>query len=584
MKSPGSIYLHRLTVIVLVLCFSAIAVAQTPTTPPPASPKDEALKAMRALRNDPPKYLESLISYLSAFPDSNEAESGAYWLRDIVKRAGNDPTSTRTLVARFVEGTKGLPDYMRVRFYATASTILLTNGLPVESSDLAVRTTIPLLDEKAYVEWERQKYARYAIEAKKRSPQAKPREFVAAEHAERYQSFAASVYASLGNAYLKQEKLDDAAKAFRESYKIKPETEAALGIADIYERQGKLNEAFEYNTFAMLTGKLKPEQITHYYALYDKVNKNKNESADAYLDKLYRSRDRNPLKPVKYRPVAGRTSRVALAELFTGAGCIPCIPVDYSFDTMLKEFSRQDLVLLVYHMHAPSNDPLTNHSTESRNKYYDVNSAPTIIIDGQKFENEVDPRTVDLAVTRAKIVYDALKTKIGEELTQPPTAKIELKAVRTGSNIRATVNASQLAEGLSDVTLHIALVEEEVSYSGENGLRFHPMVLRNFARRTKEQPFGFVVDTSKLNTVDYVFDLDRITEENLRYYEEYPVERRQELSVRIDKETLDTFNWSMREKKNVMDREKLAVVAFLQDNKTKQVLQAVFERVSSPTP
>jgi len=62
------------------------------------------------------------------------------------------------------------------------------------------------------------------------------------------------------------------------------------------------------------------------------------------------------------------------------------------------------------------------------------------------------------------------------------------------------------------------------------------------------------------------------------------VERRQELSVRIDKETLDTFNWSMREKKNVMDREKLAVVAFLQDNKTKQVLQAVFERVSSPTP
>ena len=123
-----------------------------------------------------------------------------------------------------------------------------------------------------------------------------------------------------------------------------------------------------------------------------------------------------------------------------------------------------------------------------------------------------------------------------------------------------------------------------MSYSGENGLRFHPMVLRNFARKTKEQPFGFVVDTSKLNTVDYVFDLDRITEENLRYYEEYPVERRQELSVRIDKETLDTFNWSMREKKNVMDREKLAVVAFLQDNKTKQVLQAVFERVSSPTP
>ena len=569
--------------LVLALFFATAVLAQAPASPPPASPKDEAVKQMRALRNDPPKYLEAIISFLTTFPDSNEAESGAYYLRDIVKRAGNDPASTRTFVARFVEGTKTLPDYMRVRFYAQCITIYFTNGLAAEASDLALKT-IPLLDEKAYVEWERQKYVRYDLEVKKRNPAGKGREFVAAEHAERYQSFAASVYASLGNAFLKQEKLDDASKAFRESYKIKPETDAALGIADIAERQGKINEAFEFMTFAMLSGRLKPEKITRYNALYDKVKKNKNETVEAYLDKLYRSRDRNPLKPAKYQPVAGRTNRVALAELFTGAGCIPCIPVDYSFDTLLKEYPRQDVALLVYHMHAPNNDPLTNHSTESRNKYYDVNSAPTIILDGQKFQNEVDPRTVDLAVTRAKVVYDALKAKLNEELGKTALAKLDLKATRTGSIIKATVNASQVAQELSDVTLQIALVEEEVSYSGENGLRFHPMVLRNFARRTKEQPFGFAIDTSKLNTIEYAFDLDKITEENLRYYDDYPVERRQELSARLDKETLDSFNFSMREKKNVMDREKLVVVAFLQDNKTKQILQAVFEKVNSPAP
>ena len=141
--------------LLLQLCVSVGVLAQAPASPPPASPKDEALKQMRALRNDPPKYLDSLISYLNAFPESNEAESGGYWLRDIVKRAGNDPVSTRTLVTRFVEGTKALPAYMRVRFYAQGATILLGNGLAPEASDLALKT-ISLLDEKAYVEWERQ--------------------------------------------------------------------------------------------------------------------------------------------------------------------------------------------------------------------------------------------------------------------------------------------------------------------------------------------------------------------------------------------------------------------------------------------
>jgi hypothetical protein len=118
---------------------------------------------------------------------------------------------------------------------------------------------------------------------------------------------------------------------------------------------------------------------------------------------------------------------VALAELLTGAGCIPCIPVDYSFDTMLKEYSRQDVVLLVYHMHAPSNDPLTNHSTESRNKYYDVNSAPTIIIDGQKFENESTP---ELLTGSAEAKWSMThQGKDWPELTSP-NAKIDPRSYR----------------------------------------------------------------------------------------------------------------------------------------------------------
>jgi hypothetical protein len=51
-----------------------------------------------------------------------------------------------------------------------------------------------------------------------------------------------------------------------------------------------------------------------------------------------------------------------------------------------------------------------------------------------------------------------------------------------------------------DFTLHVALIENEVTYSGENGLRFH---------------------------------LDEISAENLRYYDEWPVERNKEVNARM---------------------------------------------------
>jgi hypothetical protein len=231
-------------------------------------------------------------------------------------------------------------------------------------------------------------------------------------------------------------------------------------------------------------------------------------------------------------------------------------------------------------MHAPVSDPLANHSSEARQKYYGVNSAPTVLLDGAKFENEVDPRTVDWAVSKSQVVHKALTASINSRLEAAAKAQLELKGRRQGDLVKVTVTASNIRDASPDVTLQIALLEEEVSYSGENGLRFHPMVVRNLARiDTAKYEYGFNVTTGT-GSYEHTFDIKQIIAENLRYYDEYPIERKKELSVRLDKETLDSLNFSFREQKHVIDPNDLSVAVFLQDNKTKEILQSSFMRLT----
>ena len=570
------------SLLAIVALLATSSVAQTPPKPTPtSSPKDEALKQLRALRNDPPQYVEAAIKFLNDFPDAFENESSpSYWVRDAIKKAGNTKEATRQFINRFIDSISTLPAPRRVRFYSDCVKTFLTNDLPEDAVALALKG-VPLLDEKEYVGLERERYERYEAYRKERNPESKPREFSAVEQAERFRSFKAAFYCSMGTGYLKRDRLEQAVQTFRQAHAIRPDMESASGIAEILERQGKIDDAFEFMTFAALTGKLKPDGIERFHKLYRQLHHGKLDGVEEFLDTRYRTKQHNPLKAEKYHPTTARTRRVVVAEMFTGGGCIPCIPVDYSLDAALTEYSREQFVLLVYHMHAPVSDPLANHSSEARQKYYGINSAPTVLLDGARFENEVDPRTVDFAVTKSQVVHKALTAAINPRLEVAPKGQLELKAQREGDLVKVTVTASDIRDASPDLTLHIALVEEEVSYSGENGLRFHPMVVRNLARAdTATSEYGFSVTATGASSYQHTFDIKRIIAENLRYYDEYPVERKKELSARLDKETLDSLTFSFREQKHVIDPNDLSVAAFLQDNKTREILQSAFLRLS----
>src|SRR5262249_49499352 len=170
-------------------------------------------------------------------------------------------------------------------------------------------------------------------------------------------------------------------EAFSKAYEIKPTMDAAVGLADIAEKRGDDKGALEHLADAILTGRLPADGIERLHALYQKLHGGKLDGLESWLDAKYRSRPRTSVEVERYVPSAGsQNPRAALAELVTGAGCEPCTAVDIAFDGELERYSRRELILLVYHMHAPVSDPMSNQSAEARHKYYDTHGAPTIYL------------------------------------------------------------------------------------------------------------------------------------------------------------------------------------------------------------
>jgi thiol-disulfide isomerase/thioredoxin len=272
---------------------------------------------------------------------------------------------------------------------------------------------------------------------------------------------------------------------------------------------------------------------------------------------------------VPYRATPARTDRIALAEFFTGAGCVPCVPVDYAFEAALENYSRRDLALLVYHMNAPTEDPMANHASEGRGEYYGVQGAPTVFLDGTPLEGGEEGEGD--AATNARRFYGALAARLATRLEAPAGARVTLDARRDGTKVRVIATADKTA---AHATLQIALVESDITYAGENGMRFWPMVVRALARPEGATRSGFEVDPAAPARVEYVFDTERIAAENLKYYDDFAEDIMRRVNIEV----------SFREKRNEIRPDRLSVVAFVQDDASKQILQAAYAPVASSRP
>jgi hypothetical protein len=134
----------------------------------------------------------------------------------------------------------------------------------------------------------------------------------------------------------------------------------------------------------------------------------------------------------------------------------------------LKSYKPSELVLIQYHLHIPGPDPLTNEDTVARAKYYGANSTPSTFFNGTK------AAAGGGGMAAAENKYAQYTGVIDPLLEKTTEVKIAGRATRAGDKIDVAVEVANAA----DHTLRVLVVEENVRYTGSNGLRFHHNVVR----------------------------------------------------------------------------------------------------------
>ncbi len=347
----------------------------------------------------------------------------------------------------------------------------------------------------------------------------------------------------IGRIAIHRGKDSQAEKALSEALRLNPELRSAgIALGDLHFRRKHYIQAVEALASAKVNGKLVKRSQDHLEAAWKATHGSLN-GLEEMLDRTYRSRYPNPIRVVPYRPTQMRTSRVVLAEVFTSASCGPCAAVDLAFEAALERYQRKDVAIVMYHMHIPQPDPLTAPSNKFRGRFYGVEGTPLWAIDG-RVEGNGGPRSV------ANFAWQRIEPVIDTALEKVPAGELAISSIRQGSVVRTQIRAS----AASQAKLHIVLVERMERYSGENGIRFHPMVAREHRELAPD-------------TIQVTFDLEQIASNLKNYLNRYEA----------DGHKGEPFEFS--EKKWQIDPGNLAVVAFLQTPEDKKVLQAVYEEI-----
>jgi hypothetical protein len=275
------------------------------------------------------------------------------------------------------------------------------------------------------------------------------------------------------------------------------------------------------------------------------------------LEKIFDDEYHATVPSFKAQKFFGRSTssdRVVVMELFTGAQCPDCPPADVAFDVLQQSYKPSELVLMEYHLHIPGADPLTNADTEARWKYYRnahgakaVPGVPTSLFNGTP-KGGNGGRLPD-----GEKYYQTYRGIVDPLLDTPAQCKITASAKQVGNKILINAQVTGLNEPGKDKKIRLALVEKSIRFLGSNRIRFHHQVVRAFPGGTAGVAI-MKADTS----VKAEVDLLELRKQLVGY--------------------LDTYAATTRPFPQVarpLDLQQLCVIAFVQDDVTHEILQAV---------
>ena len=272
---------------------------------------------------------------------------------------------------------------------------------------------------------------------------------------------------------------------------------------------------------------------------------------EARVTKLEEEGHKEALKDLPFTAQAApeaKGDRAVLVELFTGAMCPPCVAADLACDGLEKTFKPSQVVVLEYHLHIPGPDALTTPASEERASYYGGRfGTPTIFFNGKSEAGGGGSR--EGAGEKYKEYLDVLKPLLEEKAK----ATVKAEAVRKGDKIEITARVSGLEKPGEKVKLRLVLVQPWVRYPGGNGLAYHSRVVRAMPGGAD----GFALK-GKSGKHSATVDLGEVRQELKKYLEG--------MEKRRGPFPTATLPLNLRD---------LHVIAFVQDDESKQVMQAV---------
>jgi hypothetical protein len=181
---------------------------------------------------------------------------------------------------------------------------------------------------------------------------------------------------------------------------------------------------------------------------------------------------------IKYSPGMAVPNKVVLLEDFVNVGCVPCVTTSRIFESIMRySYSYSNVVPLKWSTNFPSaNDPFYKANPTvnlDRRLYYNILSAPTVIVDGT-----IRPVPSD---------SQDIKQKINTRLQSISPIKISVKdsinndeyIVLYSVDIKDTIGLS-----LPELICHVVVTETDIEYTtppGSNGeTKFYDMMRVQF--------------------------------------------------------------------------------------------------------
>lgn len=365
--------------------------------------------------------------------------------------------------------------------------------------------------------------------------------------------------------YIESDEADRAEKAFGFLSKLRvknPFDPAVLyGLARYQEKAKQIDEAIslyaEIVSLPMLESFLQREWA-------QKANGPKRDLPSATLAKLWEAKHGkteglDELKDETYRkrvvafadqPAAEAPAgnKLVLCELFTGSSCPPCVGADIATGALEVTYPKTQVIVLRYHQHIPSPDPLTNSDSEDRfTNYYRGQGTPTVLLNGTLVNN------VGGYLPNSPDIYRGLKTLINQQLETKATVQVGVNARVVDGTLQLVANVTgleQLGDEAKDVRLRVIIAEDEIHFVARNGVRSHEMIVRQMVGG----PGGVEPEDGKLSIKKSIplSELKSSLNDYLKKYEE---------SEGIDFPA------------KPLDLTRLHVVAFVQNDESHEILQ-----------